>query len=369
VKTKEIPLVLVFSFLLYDFLVCVQAQTRIALMKFYSYLLFRNSLRENHFLYLPNKVFQCGSRLSRSSRFYSYSPIRLLFSAGPLLSVNSTLDISNRLSHSSESVSTPLREKSKEAKIGNVSRTGNTKRWFKKVEVQPTKIGDEDGWLVLIDGRIIKTPKDNRLIVPTKQLALAVAAEWDNCTEFVRSKLMPLMTLVTTTIDIIPERRLAAIDSLLSYLKTDVACCRSKDKILSRAQENTHDPLIHWFSEHFKVPPLHISYTLGAIPQPEETLSSVQWMLFHLDDFTLCGLESLAFCTRSLVISTAIWKRRLSFEDGLFLSRLEEEKQIRECGEVKGFHDVDLMDLRVRMNSASLMLHLLPLHSNASFQK
>ncbi len=77
-----------------------------------------------------------------------------------------------------------------------------------------------------------------------------------------------------------------------------------------------YDPLLEWFSSYFKIPKLVVSapgkrvankyspklshihydilstYTIGLLDpteQPEEILTTLQWMLYHLDDWTLSG--------------------------------------------------------------------------------
>jgi hypothetical protein len=51
----------------------------------------------------------------------------------------------------------------------------------------------QNEWLVLLDGRALRTPKDNRFIVPSRYLAHAIAAEWDAQVEKVKPSLMPLV--------------------------------------------------------------------------------------------------------------------------------------------------------------------------------
>ena len=48
------------------------------------------------------------------------------------------------------------------------------KRFYKEVSVAPT----EGGFAVLLDGRSVKTPARNTLVLPTQKLATAIAAEW-----------------------------------------------------------------------------------------------------------------------------------------------------------------------------------------------
>ena len=48
------------------------------------------------------------------------------------------------------------------------------KRFYKDVAVTP----QEGGFAILLDGRTVKTPARNILVLPTEKLASAIAAEW-----------------------------------------------------------------------------------------------------------------------------------------------------------------------------------------------
>ena len=81
--------------------------------------------------------------------------------------------------------------------------------------------------------------------------------------------------------------------------------------------------------------------------QAEETVIPIQWMLFGVSDFVLCGLDAAAQTSKSLV------------EDALRACRVEENYQLENYGEVEGFHDLDKVDIETRLSSAALFLHLL----------
>src|SRR5207245_2785737 len=94
----------------------------------------------------------------------------------------------------------------------------------------------------------------------------------------------------------------------------------------------------------------------------EETLTSIQWLLFHSDDYTLAALDSLAHNSKSLIIAFALWKRHLTVEQAIKASRVEEDYQQQYWGEVVGAggHDVDKANVTVRMAAANLFLSMLP---------
>jgi ATP synthase F1 complex assembly factor 2 len=82
------------------------------------------------------------------------------------------------------------------------------------------------GYQLLLRNYPVKTPAQHSLVLPTRSLALAVAAEW----EWLPSgkpvaHVMPLMGLAATAIDQ-PKPREKVIDHLLKYVHTDAALVR-----------------------------------------------------------------------------------------------------------------------------------------------
>lgn len=51
------------------------------------------------------------------------------------------------------------------------------RRFYKKAHMEPAE--DGSGYLVLLDGRVLKTPAKKPLKVASPELALAIAAEWE----------------------------------------------------------------------------------------------------------------------------------------------------------------------------------------------
>ena len=71
------------------------------------------------------------------------------------------------------------------------------KRFYKDVSVAARK----DGHAVLLDGKPVRTPGGNALILPSESLASAIAAEWRDQGEDIIAASMPLLRLSNTVID------------------------------------------------------------------------------------------------------------------------------------------------------------------------
>ena len=62
-------------------------------------------------------------------------------------------------------------------------------------------IATEDGYAIALDGRRVKTPAKADLILPTEDMANAVAAEWNNVGDTIDPREMPLTGLANAAID------------------------------------------------------------------------------------------------------------------------------------------------------------------------
>jgi len=111
--------------------------------------------------------------------------------------------------------------KEKEVKLKGVQPQGKTKRWYKEVSVEHFSYGSNSGYQVLLDKRVVKTPGDNKLLLPTAPLAYGIAYEWEKQGTKILPVNMPLMILSCTSIDEMSKKRTVCIDTLLSYLRTD----------------------------------------------------------------------------------------------------------------------------------------------------
>lgn len=87
---------------------------------------------------------------------------------------------------------------------------------------------------------------------------------------------------------------------------------------------------------------------------------TLQWILFHLDDFTLASLDIIASNLRSAIIPLALWKDHLDLEQAIHAARIEEEHQQSVWGEVEGSHDLERVTINIRVAAGTFFLQSLP---------
>lgn len=215
----------------------------------------------------------------------------------------------------------------------------------------------EGVWRVMLDERVVKTPKGTVLDLPSRVVAEAVAAEWDGQSETLRPKEMPLTTIGCTAIDLIRPERDQCISRMLPYLATDTVCFVDEQGLLADLQAKEWGPLREWFQGHFGVT-LSVASGLGVPNHPEGTLEAVERQLQQRDEWELCALEVATQTAKSVVVAAALLDRDgASPESALRWALLEEHFQIERWGLVEGEHDVSHSDCLVWLGACQRFVH------------
>ena len=237
----------------------------------------------------------------------------------------------------------------------NASMSVAIKRFYERVGVRCAAAGE---YLVTLDNRDLRTPAKKLLTLPTEGLAWAIATEWEaQPKDRIQPGLMPLMTLAATTIDQFPEIRDNMTRSMLRSLECDSACLRSDEPALAAKEEKHFAPLHAWLAAELDLT-LAVTDSL-VLTQPEAALPRAERLLDSADDWQLSALDMMTSSTKSLVISLALARGKISASEACAAARVAEQHQIDEWGEVEMGHDLDAADCAVRLGASSAFLQLL----------
>ena len=102
-------------------------------------------------------------------------------------------------------------------------RTPLPKRFYKDVAVAP----HDNGFVVHLDGRPVRTPGKALLLLPTEQAAALVAAEFTAQGETINPTTMPVYRLVNTAIDGVVSDPQAVLEDILRFSASDLLCYRA----------------------------------------------------------------------------------------------------------------------------------------------
>jgi chaperone required for assembly of F1-ATPase len=202
------------------------------------------------------------------------------------------------------------------------------KRFYKAVSV----VEADGGFGVQLDGRNLRTPKAERMVLPTRAAAEQVAAEWAAQSEIVELATMHATRLANTAIETIGATREGVADQIAQYAGSDLLCYFAEDPAaLVGRQDAGWGPLI---ARALADEGLRLERCTGIVhrEQPPETLAKVREIALGLDDFTLAGLAFGAALFGSAVLAIALLRGWIDADEAFDLSRLDEAFQEEKWG-------------------------------------
>ncbi|MFW9776755.1 ATP12 family chaperone protein [Brucella melitensis] len=202
------------------------------------------------------------------------------------------------------------------------------KRFYEKAEVAES----EGGFAVHLDGRPVKTPARNLLLLPTRAAAQIVADEFTAQEKLIDPGKMPATRLVNTAIDGIAQDPQAVFEDILRFAGTDMLCYRadSPQELVSRQTENW-DPLIDWMES------LGARFALAEgvmhVEQPREAIAAFSvHMAGFKDPLALAALHTMTTLMGSAIIALAVAKGEISAEKGWAIAHIDEDWTIEHWG-------------------------------------
>ncbi len=202
------------------------------------------------------------------------------------------------------------------------------KRFWKAATVTEA----EGGFGVALDGRAVKTPAKAPLIVPSRALAEAIAAEWDAQVEKIDPGSMPVTRGANAAIDKVRTQHAEVAALIAEYGGTDLLCYRAEaPEALIARQAAAWDPLLDWAET---VLGARLTVTQGVVPvaQPAAAQAALSARVAALDAFELAALHDLVGITGSLVLGLAVALGRLDAATAWDLARIDEAWQIEHWG-------------------------------------
>ena len=228
------------------------------------------------------------------------------------------------------------------------------KRFWKDVAVVPT----EAGWSVELDGRPIRTPAREVLVVPTEALAEAIASEWSAVEETVDPRAMPLTGLANAAIDRVAPDKATFAASLAKYAEADLACYRSDTpRKLVELQAEHWDALLSWGRRRFDV---DFVTTAGIthVEQPQATVDRLSHAVGALDSFRLAALSPLITTGGSLIAALAVLEGGFTPDQAWDAVSVDDRWQLKQWGS-DAEAEVALKNRRADFMAAARFLELL----------
>lgn len=200
-------------------------------------------------------------------------------------------------------------------------------RFYEKVDTATT----EDGFIIRLDGRTLKTPGKLTLITARLVTAEMIAAEWRAQGDHIRPETMPVTRLVNVALELTPANRPKLIQDARRYAGTDLLCYRAQPSALARRQAEHWDPVLDW-ARSLGVD-LKTQASVIAITQSPDSLEKVADYSRGLNDLELTLFVHLTAVFGSAVLALAVFEKHITGPQAYDLSRLDARWQIAQWGE------------------------------------
>jgi chaperone required for assembly of F1-ATPase len=205
------------------------------------------------------------------------------------------------------------------------------KRFYKEAGVGVV----DGGFTVTLDGRATRTPGRVPVVVPSADIATAMAAEWAAQGKEIDPLTMPLVRLINSTIETGEAKVPALREEIVKFAGNDLLLYRAEGPdTLVGLQEASWDGALVAIARYFGV---SFRPTIGILhqEQPKATLDKLAAVLEEENLFVLAALNSITTLTGSGLLAIAIWHRLLSPDEAWSAAHVDEDFQQSQWGTVE----------------------------------
>ncbi|WP_314956578.1 ATP12 family chaperone protein [Bradyrhizobium cosmicum] len=188
-----------------------------------------------------------------------------------------------------------------QAAIRQAARTPQRKRFYKEAAVAEA----EGGFAITLDGKPIRTPSKRQVVIPSRALADAVAAEWAAQRETIDPVTMPLTRIANSVVEGVVDCVELVAQDLAKYFESDLLFYRAGHPEGLVAREAAHwDPVLFWAAETLGA---HFILSEGVmhVKQPDEAVQAVRAALPG-DAWPIAALHVVTTLTGSALLALAL---------------------------------------------------------------
>jgi chaperone required for assembly of F1-ATPase len=175
------------------------------------------------------------------------------------------------------------------------------KRFYTTVSVT----AEGAGFSLLLDGKTVRTPARRPLVAPRREIADALAAEWEAQQETIDPTSMPMTRLANSIIDGVTDRRDKVAADIAAYFETDMLFYRadSPEGLVARQAEQW-DPVVRWAADELGARFILAEGIIHA-RQPDHALQAARKAL-PLEPWTIGALHAVTTLTGSALLALAM---------------------------------------------------------------
>jgi chaperone required for assembly of F1-ATPase len=204
------------------------------------------------------------------------------------------------------------------------------------------------GFSITLDGKPVRTPSRHPLAAPTRDIAEAMAAEWDAQKEIIDPATMPLTRLANSVIDAVASRVGAVADDVAKYFHSDMLFYRAGHPAVLVEREAAHwDRILFWAADTLGA---HFILTEGIVHvrQPDQAVAAARAAL-PADPWSIAALHVVTTLTGSALLGLALMHGVLDEDQVWAAAHVDEDWNIEQWGvdeEVAARRAARLVDFR-----------------------
>jgi chaperone required for assembly of F1-ATPase len=199
-----------------------------------------------------------------------------------------------------------------EEAVRRTARRPRRKRFYAKAGLPETP----DGFAVTLDDKPIRTPSGRQVVVPVREIAEAIVAEWEAQKEFIEPLTMPMTRFANSVVDAVVDRVDAVTEDVAKYFQSDLLFYRAAHPEALVTREAAHwDTVLFWAADalgaHFILAEgiVHVRQPASAVAAARAALPADPWSIAAVHVITtLTGSALLALALlRGVLDQDQVW--------------------------------------------------------------
>jgi chaperone required for assembly of F1-ATPase len=201
------------------------------------------------------------------------------------------------------------------------------KRFYQAAAIAPNGSGFE----ITLDGKPVRTPARRPLAAPTRELAQAIADEWQAQRDVIQPAAMPLTRLANSIIDGVADNPGAVREEIANYLGSDLLFYRADGpEKLTERQAQAWDPVVEWAAQKLGARFILVEGVVFAA-QPEEAIAAAAKAI-PTDDWRLGAVVSVTTITGSALLALALAHGAIALDRAWAAANVDEDWQMEQWG-------------------------------------
>ena len=211
--------------------------------------------------------------------------------------------------------------------VRRATRTPRRKRFYARAGA----VEGKDGFAITLDDKPIRTPSGRQVVVPNKEIADAIVAEWEAQQEFIEPLTMPLTRFANSVVDAVVDRVEAVTDDLAKYFQSDLLFYRAgHPEALVAREAALWDPVVFWAADTLGA---HFILAEGIVHvrQPDSAIAAARAVLPG-DPWSIAALHMVTSLTGSALLALALMRGLIDQDQAWAAAHVDEDWNIEQWG-------------------------------------